>query len=94
MAAISAGTAIALTSVAAGLGVGASKVQANAAERAQDKVARTIASNKLPEPKVIPTINQDKVQQGRLSALSSLQARTGRASTLLTSQSGQNNTFG
>ena len=44
---------------------------------------------------VMPTVNQERVQKSRLSALQSLQSRTGRASTLLTSQgAGQNNTFG
>jgi hypothetical protein len=43
---------------------------------------------------VMPTVNQEKVQKARLSALQSLRSRTGRASTLLTTQPAQNNTFG
>ena len=83
-AAITAATASAGTAVA----------QSNAASAAARATKAGINNNKLPEPKVIPTINQDKIQSARASALTSLQQRTGRASTLLTSQAGQNNTFG
>lgn len=94
MAAISAGTAIALSSLAAGLGIGAAKLQSNAAERGAQKMQRSLLANKPPEPKAMPTIDNEAIKKSRLSTLQSLQQRTGRASTLLTSQAGQNNTFG
>lgn len=65
--------------------------------QSENRQARNLANSLIPkpiEPNIAPTINQDKIQKARLSALSSLQSRTGRASTLLTSQAGQNNTFG
>lgn len=39
----------------------------------------------IEKAQVMPTINQDKIKKAKISALQSLQARTGRASTLLTS---------
>jgi len=74
--------------VAAGLG--------NISEGNLNKPKSGLSQLKSPinTPVEAPTINQDKIKKGRLSALQSLQSRTGRASTLLTSQSGQNNTFG
>jgi len=67
-------------------------------QRQQSAAGRALVAemnnNKLPAPKAAPTINDEKVQKARLSALQSLQTRTGRASTLLTSQTSQNNTFG
>jgi len=65
--------------------------------QSENRQARNLQNSLTPKqikPTIIPTINEDKVQKSRLSVLQSLQQRTGRASTLLTSQSGQNNTFG
>ncbi len=44
----------------------------------------------IKRPQLLPTINSDAVQKARSNALTSLQSRSGRASTLLTTS----NTFG
>lgn len=105
---VATGTAIAAASLYAGLKTGVTQgvlkgdkeaVAAGLSNLSQGNINKPNAGLpqqefNLKKTQVMPTPNQDKVKKSRLNALQSLQQRSGRASTLLTSQSPQNNTFG
>lgn len=59
------------------------------AEKAQKKLAGSLAQP-IQQPKVLPTIDSQAVQSARNNRLVQLQAKSGRASTILTNS----NTFG
>jgi len=106
--AASTAAAVALTSLAVGLKTGVTQgvvkgdkdaVTAGLGQIAQGDLNKAklaglpAPTSILATPQLMPTVNQDKIKQARVGALQSLQARTGRASTLLTSPQ-QNNKFG
>lgn len=108
MAAAAIPAALSAISLVAGLKTGVTQGVISGDKKAVSAGLKNLSEGDLNKPKsglpklekpinnqvIAPTINQEKIQRSRLSALQSLQARTGRASTLLTSQAGQNNTFG
>jgi hypothetical protein len=81
------GTSLAMIPGALAIGASGAKSASGQAKRAQNALQNNLLKP-ISKPQVMPTVDNEVVQQQRANTLTQLQQRSGRASTLLTNQFG------